>query len=574
MYISLTSVADWIGSGEYFEDPDVCWQDNISIAINNAGFLPPQIKKGLGFSQIFGFDPYPAQSKLIDHAVQPGVYVLEAPMGHGKTEAALYAAYQLLADQNATGIYFALPTQLTSNKIYDRFNIFLENILEPECYHRKALLLHGKAWLLEQTEMGKEGQPGGSWFNSSKRGLLAPFAVGTIDQALMAAMNVKHGFVRAFGLAGKVVILDEVHAYDIFTGTILCALVNLLRKMHCTVIILSATLTQERRQHLIGRDLNESGYPLITASVNGKAAVESSIPALFSQQFKLFVLNDDSNAVEMALSRAEKGQQVLWIENSVQEAQDCFLTLAGRASEIGVKCGLLHSRFTTTHRQQKEENWVNMFGKPGWKTRCQQGRILVVTQVLEQSLDIDADFLITRFCPTDMIFQRLGRLWRHEKVPRHASAKKEACLIMPKLSSVENNPGNAFGVSGWVYIPYVLCRSFEVWKNRTEIKLPADIRSLIEATYCSRDESSNMAALLKELRYGNRFWKGQYALEQLAQITLSKEGKTLPETKAQTRYSEADTIEVLLVKHILPIPKKNQNNLPERRVYHIAMESL
>src|SRR5690625_5144301 len=172
-------------------------------------------------------------------------------MGLGKTEAALYASYRMLESGQASGIYFALPTQLTSNKIYERFQCFLEAVLAGDCRHR-SLLLHANAWLLEK-DMGEEGRPGGAWFNQSKRGLLAPFAVGTIDQALMAAMNVKHGFVRAFGLAGKVVILDEVHTYDSYTGTLLDALINLLSQLDCTVIVLSATLNQQRRQQLIGK---------------------------------------------------------------------------------------------------------------------------------------------------------------------------------------------------------------------------------------------------------------------------------------------------------------------------------
>ncbi|WP_410315314.1 DEAD/DEAH box helicase, partial [Klebsiella pneumoniae] len=159
------------------------------------------------------------------------LYILEAQMGMGKTEAALYAAYQMLVQEKATGIYFALPTQLTSNKIYDRFNAFLHQIVSTET-PQHALLLHSGAWLMD-TEMGEEGSPGGAWFNHRKRGLLAPFAVGTIDQALMAVMNVKHGFVRAYGLAGKVVILDEVHTYDLYTGTILNALVEFLCQIDC-----------------------------------------------------------------------------------------------------------------------------------------------------------------------------------------------------------------------------------------------------------------------------------------------------------------------------------------------------
>ena len=169
-------------------------------------------------------------------------------MGIGKTEAALYAAYQALTQGSATGIYFALPTQLTSDKIYDRMNSFLAKVLAEDCKFR-SLLLHSSAWLRD-TELGEEGMPGNGWFSSRKRGLLAPFAVGTIDQALMGVMNVKHGFVRTFGLAGKVVILDEVHSYDSYTGTIIDKLVQTLRELDCTVIILSATLTAERRVRL------------------------------------------------------------------------------------------------------------------------------------------------------------------------------------------------------------------------------------------------------------------------------------------------------------------------------------
>src|SRR5690606_5658068 len=189
----LTSVADWIGSGQNFEDPDIPWQQSISKALDDAGFVPPSYRKDLEFVDVFGWPPREAQAALISQVQGPGVYVLEAPMGLGKTEAALFAAYHMLSAGQASGIYFALPTQLTSNKIFERFNSFLEQILSEDCAHR-SLLLHSNAW--QVTDMGEEGRPGGSWFNQSKRGLLAPFAVGTIDQALMAAMNVKHGFVR------------------------------------------------------------------------------------------------------------------------------------------------------------------------------------------------------------------------------------------------------------------------------------------------------------------------------------------------------------------------------------------
>lgn len=546
----LTSVADWIGSGQHFEDPQAPWEQKIAQSLDDAGFVSAHYKSGLSFEEVFGFPPRQAQSMLIEQASRPGVYVLEAPMGGGKTEAALYAAYRLLSQQQASGIYFALPTQLTSNKIFERFQHFLKQVLADDCPHR-TFLLHANAWLLD-TDMGEEGRPGGAWFNQSKRGLLAPFAVGTIDQALMAAMNVKHGFVRAFGLAGKVVILDEVHTYDAYTGTLLDALVSLLRELHCTVIILSATLNQGRRQQLVGRATTSMDYPLITASPACEANLvqEVPVPADESRKVEIALCGDEQQAVEQALLRAEQGQQVLWIENTVKEAQQRYLDLAARAAELGVACGLLHSRFTADDRQRIEARWVNLYGKAGWHERQRQGRILVGTQVLEQSLDIDADFIITRFAPTDMLLQRLGRLWRHEDTPRCNKAIPEAWLLAPGLEGAIESPQKYFGNSAFVYSPYVLCRSLEVWTSIKSICLPGDIRELIEQTYFSRQEQGAMSRWLSDLEEGNRHKKGVRALRQLARVALAEGGNTLPESKAQTRYSEMETFEVLLLRGI------------------------
>lgn len=546
----LTTVSDWIGSGFYFENPNTPWEDKIEQAVDDAGFVPVIYRSGMTFHDVFGFSPRQVQQSLIDQINGPGVYALEAPMGVGKTEAALYAAYRVLEKGLAGGIYFALPTQLTSNKIYHRFQSFLEQILAPECQHR-SLLLHANAWLYEK-DLGEEGRPGGAWFNQSKRGLLAPFAVGTIDQALMGAMNVKHGFVRTFGLAGKVVILDEVHTYDAFTSTLLEALIDLLRQLKCTVIILSATLNQQRRRQLLKRTTYSNEYPLITSSPNDEAdtVYEISAPAEECKQYKITLQVDDSLAIEEALIRAGQGQQVLWIENTVHDAQQRYLDLAARAAELGIDSGLLHSRFTADHRQAIEEKWVNLFGKPGWPSRGKQGRILVGTQVLEQSLDIDADFLITRFAPTDMLFQRIGRLWRHSATPRCQSAIQEAWLLAPELEKAIENPIKHFGGTALVYSPYVLCRSLEVWQEIYQLSLPNDIRNLIEQTYASREEDGAMSRWLYELEEGSRYRKGRKSLQQLARVGLSQAGITLPESKAQTRYSDSDNHEVLLLQAI------------------------
>ena len=552
----LATVADWIGSGSFFDEPTPDWQDRIVPAVDIAGFIPPGVREGLGFEEIFGFPPRESQKIFYQQSCQPGIYILEAPMGLGKTEAALYAAYRALNENNATGIYFALPTQLTSEKIHERVGAFLNAILLPESVHRIPRLLHGNAWLKEM-EMGEEGEPGHSWFNARKRGILAPFAVGTIDQALMAVMNVRHGFVRAFGLAGKVVILDEVHSYDAYTGLLLDELVATLRRLHCIVIILSATLTRERRQSFLEQPVHNLEYPLITSQpADTDSPTELPVTGQADRTVTIRLQTEDQPAMEEALQRAEDGQQILWIENTVQEAQKHYAVLAARAAGMEIECGLLHSRFTAVDRQHNEGHWVGLYGEEGIGLRTSRGRILVGTQVLEQSLDIDADFMVSRIAPTDMLLQRLGRLWRHSRTPRPGTARHEAWLLSPLLPDAVESPHQAFGNTAYVYVPYVLCRTLEVWHEIEKVNLPGDIRSLIEATYEERRESGAMARWQHELEHGNRFRKGRQQLRQLARIGLSSIGQTQSDDEAATRYSDRDSIDVLLLRSVRTIREK------------------
>lgn len=552
----LTTVADWIGSGHDFSSvdikncDDVLLQNLVSESLDTAGFIQPQFNKGLSFKEVFkSYEPYPIQKKFIEEIKGPGVYILEAPMGLGKTEAALFAAYKVLENEKATGIYFALPTQLTSDKMITRMNDFLAKIINTEFSHQKALLLHGAAWL-KKTEMGEDGQPGRSWFDYSKRGLLAPFAVGTIDQALMAVMNVKHGFVRTFGLAGKVVILDEVHSYDSYTGTILDSLVKALNKIHCTVIILSATLSIGRRAAFFLSDNKaapdtESSYPLIASYPHNEELIYHPVSGLEEPEIEVNILSDDKPAIKEAISRAQQGQQVLWLENTIDEAQGRYKIFGARTSGSGIECGLIHSRFLKKDRAINESRWVEIFGKQGKNQRNLCGRILVGTQVLEQSLDIDGDFMVTRICPTDMLLQRTGRLWRHRETDssRPVNAKREVWILAPELDEARKDKA-VFGKSAYVYASYVLCRSLEVWKDEKLIKLTGEkIRALIEETYKDRIEEGQMAQYRKEVE------DKRDKLSRLARHGISRGGVTLPESKAATRYSERDDVDVLLIRN-------------------------
>ena len=541
----LTTVADWIGSTSTFDDPkNDQWKIDIEKALDLAGFYPLQIKKRLSFEQVFPNTPNPRliQKKLID-ACQIPVYVLEAPMGIGKTEAALYASYKILESGQASGIYFALPTQLTSDKIFERFNQFLANIIPVDSSNRKATLAHANA-KLKMLDFGEEGAPGGSWFSSHKRELLAPFGVGTIDQALMSVLNVKHGFVRAFGLAGKVVILDEIHSYDAYTGTLIDTLVEHLVAWKCTVIILSATLTKVRRQKLLSLSNQrlDDHYPLISIKTKEQFS-EIKLTPDKDKKVKIQLCHNTYAAIDEVLKRAQRGEHILWIENTVQESQEVYKTIASNAAELGIECGLLHSRFTRFHRDQIEAAWINLFGKNSGKKRLEKGRILVGTQILEQSLDIDADFLVTRLSPIDMLLQRIGRLWRHQSTIRPFSAKQEVWILSPELIKALKDPKNELGKSYHVYNPYYLLRTLELLTafSGSFFVLPNHIRNLIESTYAERDESGLMRNLKNELE------KRKETLQRLANVGLSKNGRTQSDDWSPTRYCEQETCEVLII---------------------------
>lgn len=539
----LTVTADWIASGPLFDAPGEDWAPLVERAVDEAGFCWPGIRPDLSFEDIFSFSPRPAQRALYEAITGPGVFILEAPMGLGKTEAALYAAYRLLEQGKSSGIYFALPTQLTSNRIHERVDAFLSRILENR---QGALLLHGMAWLerFRQQRMGQDAAPNRSWFEQGKRGILAPFAVGTIDQALFSVMNVRHGALRTFGLAGKTVILDEVHSYDAYTGTILDALVAQLRAIGCTVIILSATLTARRRAALMAGDTASTAYPLISAAPVGDEAREIACDAGAHVDVIVTHATDDA-ALEEALERAEQGERILWIENTVAGAQEHFRLLAARASSMpGLSVGLLHSRFTPVDRARNEECWAAFF-HPQAEGRGQQGGIVVGTQVVEQSLDLDADFLITRFCPTDMLLQRLGRLWRHGgQVRRPASARHAVCLLHPSLEEATASPRWAFGTSGRVYAPYVLFRSLERWHDKVSLQLPGEIRPLLEATYVDREEKEPSV-----VRAWRELCQVREQLQRQALLTQADTVVTGEDSEVRTRWQEQEDVSVVLYRY-------------------------
>ncbi len=563
----LTTVADWVGSDERFFSQDTNTGDPVilaSKAINSIGFTLPDIIPNLSFNQLFDFNPNDMQSKTVAAITGPGVYVIEAPMGMGKTEAALGAAYQLLASGKSTGIYFALPTQATSNRIHLRLNEFLKRIAPTAGTSR---LIHSNSWLMSSSAdlftpaknasetSEHDARSGRDWFVSAKRALLASFGVGTIDQALLGVVAARHFFVRHFALAGKVVIIDEVHSYDEYTGALVDVLVNNLEQLGCTVIILSATLTANRRKKLLavsgGYEVVKSKtyppYPLLSGRIDGITFESIPIKPPTSKEVVVKFISLE-NAQQKAIALANSGASVLFICNTVGASQRQFQQLQQQA-DSSIKIGLLHSRMLFSHRKQREEEWMQRLGKNGTD---RSGSILVSTQIVEQSVDLDADLLITELAPTDMLLQRIGRLWRHERVGRPVAAPC-VCIIeeVKALDELrEMTPEvikKTLGSKANVYAPYILLRTLEEWHKHTSgITMPGQIRELIEKTYCSRYDEPESWQKLYDAWFGT-----DSAKKMKAQMSSNIWQSALDDMEGvQTRLNELPTVSLILCKEL------------------------
>jgi len=503
---------DWIGSDtRWFPLPvsgpladretHASARESASKAVADLGWHRREVHAGRSFGALFpGVDtPRPLQQALISAMDAPGLYIVEAPMGVGKTEAALAACYRRWTEGDERGLYFALPTQLTSNRIHDRVSAFLENVVADASL---LALVHGNAWMnperilsISPTAGDVEGAADLSdWYASGRKALLAGFGTGTIDQAIMSCLPVKHSALRLFALSGKVVIIDEVHSYDPYTSALVDRTVKWLLEVGCSVVVLSATLAAARRKSLVlaaGAEEAESSsaYPLITKVAKGSChsqAIPVAATDLSSSRVRIETVSNASDGIWQDLAdAAEGGACVVVIRNTVALAQATYRQIKSRCRDRGITFGLLHSRFPQFKRDTHEAAWMKHLGKNG--PSRPKGCILVATQVIEQSVDIDADLLVTDLAPVDLILQRLGRLHRHQR-PRPAGFEAPRCVIlMPEVdwNDDEKTIKAALGPSGFVYPPFALFQASRVISGLVDrgITLPQDIRPLVEDAF-------------------------------------------------------------------------------------------
>ena len=502
----LLTMADWIASNTcYFPllpveelGDETHWPDRAENAWK-ALRLPPYweslcqtMDAGL-FWERFGFTPNPLQESVMavaNAAEAPGLLIIEAQMGVGKTEAALAAAEIFAARFRCGGLFFGLPTQATANGIFGRLGKWGETQAQGDriairLAHAAAEMNEDYQALQEGTTRTSEDDPEAGlevhpWFQGRKVALLADFVIGTVDQLLMAALKQKHVMLRQLGLAGKVVVVDECHAYDAYMSRYLDRALEWLGRWHVPVILLSATLPAGKRAELVRAYLGGTApggdwqtcrdYPLLTWASEGvvRQTVVPETAAPHTVRLERGVAADLPGRLREAL---REGGCAGVVVNTVRRAQEVAETLRIALPDCEVL--LFHSQFILADRAELERDILRRVGKDS-ETKDRDRLIVVGTQVMEQSLDLDFDFLATELCPMDLLLQRVGRLHRHPR-ERPDPLREAVCLVLD-TGEEAFDPGSVAVYGEWL-----------LWRTRRllpdALTLPADLPRLVHDTY-------------------------------------------------------------------------------------------
>lgn len=498
------AVCDWIGSNTGifgYRAPDAEFASYFQASLRRL-----RDTGALGaFGLVSTSRPYAGMASLLNQAesprgiqtiveslpLAPSLALIEAPTGSGKTEAALAHGWRMMEAGLAESIVFALPTQATANGMLPRAQAFAERAFGSA----HVVLAHGKSEFSEAfgrllaaarpTAQGSEDAAAqcSAWLaQSRKRAFLGQFGVCTIDQALLSVLPVRHKFVRGFGIQRSVLIVDEVHAYDSYMHGLLGELLRQQRAVGGSAILLSATLPGNQRAALfeawgVEADSDaEAPYPVLWhAGGGGVSALEvasTQRPPLRTVATECVRLPDacpDEALVGRMLDAARAGAKVAVVLNLVDAAQ----SLARRLRQVGdVPVDIFHSRYRYCDRMEKEREAMSRYGRE----RRAGGRILVATQVVEQSLDLDFDWLVTHICPVDLLFQRLGRLHRHQRI-RPPGFESPRCTV---LTVEGDNYGSHAAIYGNVR---VLWRTECLLAANPNIAFPGAYRDWIERAY-------------------------------------------------------------------------------------------
>ena len=502
---ALLVLFDWVASSDAFGDSMIeedhayrMWADTRARSVLIHFGLISDVQTAYPMNMDFcGFWPSISRDGMrpLQRACETGVdasaalTIIEAPPGEGKTEAALYLAGQICRQRGLHGIYMALPTAATSNQMVERVRALLKD-------HgiEQARLLHSTAWMIdnasatpEELSLDDDARQASDWLRPLRRGMLSENAVGTVDQAMASVLRIKYGMLRLAGLSEKVLIIDEIHAYDAYMSRIIERLLQWCRALRIPVILLSATLQRLQRERYIKcyAALTEQAlcddYPVITqVSESGQVLWKHVDGSYVHTQYHFKpagILGDIAKIAEMAQHRTRYGGCLCVMMNTVHRAQQVYLELKRRGENSVM---IFHARYRMGRRAEIEQECLQIFGKHG---RRPDRMILVCTQVVEQSLDLDFDGMITELAPVDLLIQRAGRVHRHEGTHRPDGFKKPEVIVLLPTDSASIDLEKRYMPFSTIYAPCLL-HTTEHWldKGRT-VHMPEDVRQSIEQVY-------------------------------------------------------------------------------------------
>ncbi len=522
----VVSICDWIASGD--EEFSYC-SDEMPLekyftkscakaqkAMKRAGLFSKKISSNVGAKRLFPnfADNLTPLQKYCDEVVvsgEPQLFILEDVTGTGKTEAALILASRIMAAGGGKGCFVALPTMATSNAMYERMAKVYSLIYE-EGQRPSLILAHGSRQLskkfadsystcvkgLSQTsgeydENTAEGEAHCSqWLaNSSKKALLADVGVGTVDQVLLAGLPVRYQSLRAYGMSQNVLIVDEVHSFDPYMLILLENMIRAQASFGRSVILLSATLPLVVRSRFCGafakgleiespKIKERDAFPLVT-SLNSGEFIEKEIGSshFANKEVRVEFKESLDEIYELIEKASLQGKCVCWIRNTIFDVLDAYRGLKSRGL---VEVEIFHSRFALKNRLDIEQRVVSEFGKESTEKQ-RKGKVLIASQVVEQSLDLDFDLMVSDLAPIDLLIQRAGRLHRHWRGDRGDAVLY--CLIPSETKNPKEDwYSAAFPKAQWVYKDVALLwKTKEILRKQKIIKMPQEARLLVESVY-------------------------------------------------------------------------------------------
>jgi len=553
----IVVLADWLGSSR---QPDEFWQQEIPLddywqnhalpfaikAVEHAQLEPSHVAPYRNTHHLFNFittlTPLQQWAENVALALGNQIFILEDVTGAGKTEAALTLVHRLMASDLADGLYVALPTMATSNAMYERLGKAYRRLYADDALP-SLVLAHGARHLSEafrkslslpentgtQQHYGCEEETietvCTAWLaDSRKKALLAEVGVGTLDQALLAVLPARHQSLRCLGLARKILLVDEVHAYDPYMNKLLQTLIEYHAAQGGSVILLSATLPLDMRNQYLqafckGIDtetpaLKETKkYPLATHFPSSEQ-LETALATRreVERTVTVALLDDADDVLERIRQAVKQGRCVCWVRNTVGDAIKTYRLLARHEWLDKDRLTLFHSRFAMIDRQRIESATLSFFGKES-TAEMRRGRVLIATQVVEQSLDLDFDLMISDLAPIDLIIQRMGREHRHirdaagERLKHEGAVdEREAPVFYLFGPEASETPAENWLKAALPGTQKVYQNVGQLWLTQQllgragKLSMPGDARGLIEGVY-GDEAQDTIPVSLQELSY-------------------------------------------------------------------------